>query len=478
MDLMFDTQKMNDKCGIFGIYANDDDIARWAYFGLFSLQHRGQQSAGISVSDGRKLTTYKENGLVSQVFNEKILSTLYGNAAIAHTRYSAQGANVERALQPVVETTQFGALALAYNGDIINAEELYEELSEKGIELDRENDTDLFISLMKLSGSDNIVDAISYAMGKIIGGYSCVLLTPDKLVAFRDPVGIRPLCLGLLNGNNYCFSSESCAFHTIGADLVREIMPGEVMIVDKDGLETYQYALNAKSALCIFEYVYVARPDTNMMGRSIHEARRRMGHQLQIENPIDGCDVVFGIPDTGIPAAIGLSEASGVRYAEGVIKNRYIYRTFIQPTQAMRDYGVKMKLIPIKETLEGKKVCMVEDSIVRGTTIQPVIKLLREAGATEVHVRIASPPYTYPCFYGIDTASQDDLIGSYMNVEEIREHIGADSLGYLSLDGLIKAVGVDKAGESLCTACLSGEYPINIPQKLKEKKFSKKYLGN
>ncbi|MBQ0105737.1 MAG: amidophosphoribosyltransferase [Armatimonadetes bacterium] len=472
----FHSNKLNDKCGIFGIYTDDEDVARWAYFGLFSLQHRGQQSAGISVTNGKRLKTYKESGLVSQVFNEKTLAQLKGNAAIAHTRYSAKDANVERACQPVVDETQFGVIALGYNGDIINAEQLYNELAEQGYVLDRYNDTDLFISLMKLSGKDNIIDAISYAMSRIVGGYSCILLTKDSVVAFRDPVGIRPLCMGILQDKYYCFSSESCAFHTIGAQLVREIMPGEVMIADKDGLHTYQYALTEKSALCIFEYVYIARPDTNMCGRSIHEARRRMGHELQKEHPITGCDVVFGIPDTGTPAAIGLSEASGVRYGEGVIKNRYIFRTFIQPTQEMREYGVKMKLLPITETIKGKKICMVEDSIVRGTTIKQVVKLFKEAGAAEVHVRIASPPYMYPCFYGIDTANQDHLVAAHKSIEEIRKDINADSLGYLSLEGLIKGVGVDDHGETLCHACLSGQQPIEVPKEILMKKLSKKYI--
>lgn len=471
----FHSKKLNDKCGIFGIYTNDEDVARWAYFGLFSLQHRGQQSAGISVTDGKRINTYKESGLVSQVFNEKTLSILHGNAAIAHTRYSAKDANVERACQPVVDETQFGVTAIGYNGDIINAEALYNELEENGYKLDRYNNTDLFLSLMKLSGKENIVDAISFAMSKIVGGYSCVLLTKDSVVAFKDPVGIRPLCVGILQDKYYCFASESCAFHTIGANLIRDILPGEVMIADKDGLHTYQYALTNRSALCIFEYVYIARPDTLMAGRSIHEARRRMGHELQKEHPIDGCDVVFGIPDTGTPAAIGLSEASGVKYGEGVIKNRYIFRTFIQPTQEMREYGVRMKLLPIMETIKGKKICMVEDSIVRGTTIKQVVKLFKEAGAAEVHVRIASPPYIYPCCYGIDTATQDNLIGAHMSVEEIRQYINADSLGYLSLEGLIRAVGTDDHGETMCHACLSGQQPIDLPKEILKAKLSKKY---
>lgn len=471
----FGENRINDKCGVFGIYSTCNDVARIAYFGLFSLQHRGQQSAGISVGDGKRITTYKENGLVSQVFNEKILATLHGNCAIAHTRYSAKDANVERACQPVVGETQFGTIALGYNGDIINADKLYAELEEQGIKLDRFNNTDLFIELLKLSKKDNIVDAISFAMDKIVGAYSCIMQTKDSVIAFKDPVGIRPLCLGKL-GDDYCFASESCAFYTIGAELIRDINPGEVMIADKNGIHTFQYALTNRSALCIFEYVYIARPDTVLAGRSIHEARRRMGHQLQIEHPIDGCDVVFGIPDTGTPAAIGLSEASGVRFGEGVIKNRYIFRTFIQPTQEMREYGVKMKLLPIMETVKGKKICMVEDSIVRGTTIKQVVKLFKDCGALEVHVRIASPPYKYPCFYGIDTTTQDDLVAAHMSVEEIRQHINADSLGYLSLEGLIKAVGIDENGETMCHACLSGEQPIQIPKDILEKKLSKSYL--
>ncbi|MFQ3548982.1 MAG: amidophosphoribosyltransferase [Armatimonadota bacterium] len=466
----FDKPEIQEECGVFGIHSSYGDAARTAFFGLFSLQHRGQESAGIAVSDGNKIKMHRDMGLVTQVFQEQTLVDLSGNLGIGHVRYSTTGSSVLRNVQPMKCECNYGPIALAHNGDLINAAVVRDEMLSQGISFETTNDSEVIIKIIANSCCCDIEDAICEAIKKIKGAYACIVLTLDKLIAFRDPHGIRPLCIGKINGgNDYVVASESCAIDTIGASSVREVKPGEMIIIDKNGMTSKQAVPFERNALCIFEYVYFARPDSRMNGVSIHEARRRMGHQLAIEHPITDADMVFPIPDTGIPAAIGLAEASKIPYAEGVIKNRYIHRTFIQPDQRMRDRGVRMKLTPLTEALIGKKVVMVEDSIVRGTTIGPTIKMIREAGAKEIHVRIASPPYKHPCFYGIDTANQNELIAAKLNVEEIRQYIGADSLGYLSLEGLVKAIGIDNC--NLCCACLDGKYPIEIPDEAKLSKY-------
>jgi len=461
--------EIQEECGVFGVYGSGEDVARIAFFGLFSLQHRGQESAGIAASDGSVVRMHRGMGLVTQVFQEENLQELKGHIAIGHTRYSTTGSSVLRNVQPMSCECVFGQLALAHNGDLINASELREEMQAEGIDFETTNDSEVIIKLIANSTACDIAGAIAEAMGRIRGAYCVLVMTEDKLIAFRDPLGIRPLSLGKLNGSHYVLASETCALNTIGAAFVREVEPGEIVVVTKDGIEEVQAIPVAKRALCIFEYVYFARPDSRMYGVSMHEARRRMGHELAREHPCPGAHVVFPIPDTGTPAAIGLAEASRIPFAEGVIKNRYIHRTFIQPDQRMRELGVRMKLTPLRETLAGRRVVMVEDSIVRGTTIGPTVKMIKEAGAVEVHVRIASPPYRHPCFFGIDTANQNELIASKLTVEEIRDYIGADSLGYLSLQGLIRAIGVKR--DKLCCACLDGRYPIDIPKEARLSKY-------
>ncbi|MCL5102576.1 MAG: amidophosphoribosyltransferase [Armatimonadetes bacterium] len=465
----FDRPEMAEECGVFGVCGSGEDVARIAFFGLFSLQHRGQESAGIAVSDGNIIRMHRDMGLVTQVFQEEVLSSLTGHIGIGHTRYSTTGSSILRNVQPMRCDCTFGEIALAHNGDLVNAGQIREELTAQGIEFETTNDSEVIIKLIAASGACNLEDAIADAMSKIRGAYAVLVMSEDKLIAFRDPFGIRPLSIGQLNGSHYVVASETCAFNTIGARYMREVEPGEMIIMDADGLRERQAIPTDGHALCIFEYVYFARPDSRMYGRTMHEARRRMGHELAKEHPCPGAHIVFPLPNTGTPAAIGLAEASRIPYAEGVIKNHYIHRTFIQPDQRMRELGVRMKLTPLKETLAGRRVVMVDDSIVRGTTSGPTIKMIRDAGAVEVHVRIASPPIKHPCFYGIDTANQNELIAAKLSIEEIRQYIGADSLGYLSLAGLIRAIGVKK--DKLCCACLDGKYPVDVSRQAKLSKF-------
>ena len=468
--IYIDRPEMAEECGVFGVYGcSGEDVSKLAFFGLFSLQHRGQESAGIAISDGKCVRMHRDMGLVTQVFHEKAMDGLSGHLGIGHTRYSTTGSSILRNVQPMMCDCDFGPVALAHNGDLINAGPLRQELLAAGIDLETTNDSEVIIKLIASSGESTIEDAVAYAIRKIRGAYSVLVMTRDKLIAFRDPNGIRPLSIGKLNGSHYMVASETCAFNTIGADFVRAVEPGEMIIIDENGMTERQAVPTAGNALCIFEFVYFARPDSRMYGKSIHEARRRMGHELAKEHPAPGAHIVFPLPNTGTPAAIGLAEASRIPYAEGVIKNHYIHRTFIQPDQRMREMGVKMKLTPLKESLAGRRVVMVDDSIVRGTTIGPTIKMIRDAGAVEVHVRVASPPIKHPCFYGIDTANQDELIAAKLNVEEIRKYIGADSLGYLSLGGLVRAVGVKK--DKLCCACLDGKYPIEVSKEAKLSKY-------
>lgn len=461
--------EIQEECGVVGIYAPGEETARLSYFGLFALQHRGQESAGIAVSDGGQIRVFKDMGLVTQVFKEGVLSELTGGLAIGHVRYSTTGSSILRNVQPIEAECKHGTFAIAHNGDLINAADIRTMLEAEGVEFETTNDSEVIVRLICHSKAETFEDAIVDAMEQIRGAYSVVILTKDKVIAIRDDHGIRPLCLGKLNGKGYVVASETCALNVLGADFVREVEPGEMIIINENGITERQAIPTVRHALCIFEFVYFARPDSAMYGKTIHEARRRMGHELAKEHPCPNAHIVFPIPDTGTPAAIGFAEASRTPYAEGVIKNRYIHRTFIQPDQRMRDLGVRMKMTPLRESLAGRRVVMVEDSIVRGTTIGPIIKMIREAGAAEVHVRIASPPYKFPCFYGIDTASQCDLIAAKLSIEETRQHIGADSLGYLSLSGLAKAIGVKK--DHFCRACLDGKYPTAIPDEAKLQKF-------
>jgi len=452
------------ECGVFGVFAPGMDVARLAYFGLFALQHRGQESAGIAVTDGRALTMHKGMGLVSQIFDEETLAGLRGHAAIGHNRYSTTGSSVIENAQPILSDSPEGPLAIGHNGNLVNTLELFSELSAAGVRMNSTNDTELLGRIIAQQRNVTIEQATLLMMDRCLGAYSLVMLAKNKLLGVRDPHGVRPLCLGQLDGKGYVLASETCAFNVIGAKFVRELQPGEVLVIDETGLRTFQHPRPEHSKFCIFEYVYLARPDSYLYDRSVHATRRRMGNLLAQEHAVQA-DIVIGVPLTGIPAAIGFSEASRIPYGEGLIQNRYIQRTFIQPSQQQRDLGVRMKLTPLREALAGKRVVVVEDSIVRGTTTRAIVGMIREAGAREVHMRISSPPYAWPCFYGIDTPNREELMASSRTPEQIGEYIGADSLGYLSLNNLVKAVGLPK--HSFCRACFDGKYPIEVPHAMK-----------
>jgi amidophosphoribosyltransferase len=464
-----DFDRPHDECGVFGIYAPGAQVARLTYFGLYALQHRGQESAGIAVSDGHVIRCHKQMGLVSQVFDEEILSRLPGWIGIGHTRYSTTGSSILCNAQPIVVDTPYGPIAVAHNGNIVNTRQLRQELEADGIRFESTNDSEVIARCIASLHRGDIVRAVRETMACVEGAYSVVVLTETQLLAFRDPNGIRPLCIGALNGTGHVISSETCALNVIGARFLREIEPGELIVIDHDGLTEYPALFPQRPAMCVFEFIYLARPDSNIYGRSLHAVRRRMGHELAAEHPVDA-HVVIPVPDTGIPAAIGFSEASRIPFGEGLIKNRYIGRTFIEPDQRMRELGVRMKLSALKENLAGRRVVMVDDSIVRGTTTGQIVRLIRDAGATQVHVRISSPPVKWPCFYGIDMADRKDLIAAKRQIEEIREHIGADSLGYLSTKGVLKAIGMPR--DKFCHACFTGDYPIQVPKDLRLSKFA------
>ena len=458
------SEGLPEECGVFGVYAPGDDVARLTYFGLFALQHRGQESAGIAVADGHTLKVHKRMGLVSQVFDEETLLGLQGHIAIGHTRYSTTGASNLANAQPLLEYHRGMPFALGHNGNLVNALELRRDLERLGFRFEGTSDSEIIAKLIASMDELDFERAVLAAAKRLQGAFSLVLLTPTQLLALRDPYGVRPLVIGKLNGSHWVIASETCALNPVGAVYVRDVEPGELVIVDDKGLHIVQWAEEIKPALCLFEFVYLARPDSHLYGRNVHMARRRMGQILAKEHPA-AADIVIPVPDTGIPAAIGYAEASGIPYAEGFIKNRYIHRTFIQPSQRQRELGVRIKLTPIREVLEGKRVVVVEDSIVRGTTTRAIVAMLREAGAKEIHVRVSSPPYRFPCFYGIDTCARSELIAAQLDVEEIRRYIGADSLGYLSLEGLLQAVGFETT--RFCRACFDGKYPIPIPEHLR-----------
>jgi amidophosphoribosyltransferase len=446
-------------CGVFGIHAPGRDVARLAHFGLLALQHRGQESAGIAVSDEGSLMVLREMGLVAQVFSEEKLRGLAGQAAIGHTRYSTTGATMWTNAQPSVQHGNRRAVAIGHNGNLTNTAELREELHAAGARLRSTSDTEAIAALIARDGRP-LDEAIATTMARLEGAYSIVLLSEGKLAGFRDPAGIRPLVLGRLD-DDWVLASESCAFDLLGAELEREVEPGEIVVIDGDGLRSVQALPRAgDGALCIFELIYFARPDSRMAGVELHGARVRMGEILARESPADA-DAVIPIPDSGIQAAIGFARESGIPYREGLIKNRYVGRTFIQPDQALREHGIRTKFNPLGE-VAGKRVVVVDDSIVRGSTTRKIVAMLFEAGATEVHVRISSPPIVSPCFYGIDMATQAELVAATRSVEEIRELLGATSLAYLSLDGLQEAT-TRPAGE-FCRACLTREYPTRLPE--------------
>jgi amidophosphoribosyltransferase len=446
-------------CGVFGIRAPDRDVARLTSFGLHALQHRGQESAGIAVSDKGRLTVLRELGLVTQAFTEERLQGLRGEVAIGHTRYSTTGSSQWENAQPLIQHGRARTVALGHNGNLVNATELRGALDAEGVRLSSTSDTELIAALIA-SDPAPLEEAVAGAMARLEGAYSVTALAEGKLLAFRDPHGFRPLCLGRL-GEDWVVASETCALDLLGAVHEREVEPGELVVVDEAGLRSVQAVPRADAgALCIFEFFYLARPDSRLDDVEVHGARVRMGERLAHEAPVEA-DLVLPIPDSGTPAAIGFSRASGIPFSEGLIKNRYVGRTFIQPEQSLRQQGVRLKFNPLDE-LAGKRVVVVDDSIVRGNTTQQLVAMLFDTGATEVHVRISSPPVIGPCFYGIDLADEDDLIAANRTVDEVREHIGATSLAYLSLEGLEESTR--RPPSSLCRACLTGEYPTRIPE--------------
>lgn len=470
-DLLLDGDTPNEECGIFGVYAPGEDAARMTFFGLFALQHRGQESAGMAVSDGKQVRMHKDMGLVTHIFNEDTLANLPGHMAIGHTRYSTTGSSVLRNAQPLQCCLHTGTVAVAHNGNLINTEELRTEMEARGIPFDTTNDSEVIARLIaEQRDVPSIADAVRAMMRQVKGAYSLAILTENELIGVRDPNGVRPLCLGRIGTNKWVLASETCALDVVGATFVRELAPGEVVVIDDTGVRRVAGVPMAGESLCMLEMIYFARPDSVMYGNSLHAARRRMGAELAHEHPAADADIVIPVPDSGTPAALGFAEAAGIPFAEGLIKNRYIQRTFIQPDQRMRDLGVRMKLTPIREALQGKKIVMVDDSIVRGTTTGKVVRLLLDAGAKEVHVRISAPPVRFPCFYGIDMATQDQLIAAKHTEEEICRHIGATSLGFLSKAGLSRALSVPN--ENFCLACFTGEYPIEIPPHVKVSKFA------
>jgi amidophosphoribosyltransferase len=449
-------------CGIFGIHAPERDIARLSYFGLFALQHRGQESAGIAVSDGDRLTVLRDMGLVTQVFSEQKLRGLRGQVAIGHSRYSTTGSTHWANAQPIVQHGSERTVALGHNGNLTNTSELREELVEEGVRLHSTSDTEVIAALIARDERP-LEEAVAATMARIEGAFSAVLLSEGKLVGFRDPDGIRPLVLGRLE-DDWLLASESCAFDLLGAEVVRELGPGELVVVDGERCESIQ-AVEPKNggALCIFEFIYFARPDSKLRGVELHGARVRMGEHLAAEAPVEA-DLVMAVPDSGTPAAIGFARASGIPFAEGLIKNRYVGRTFIQPDPALREHGIKSKFNPLGE-VAGQRVVVVDDSIVRGSTTRQIVSMLFEAGATEVHVRISSPPIVSPCFYGIDMADEDDLVAAGRSVEEVRDLLGATTLAYLSLDGLQDATR--RPENTFCRACPTRSYPTRIPEDLR-----------
>lgn len=473
-ELTDELDRPREACGIFGIYAPGRDVARLAFFGLYALQHRGQESAGISTCDGRAAYMYKAMGLVSQVFNEDNLRPLKGHLAIGHNRYSTTGSSHVRNVQPYLIDTIYGPLGVAHNGNLTNALELRYRLLERGVGLSSTTDSEVITQVLasppEVWGNGHVAEdngdrweARIRALMKVAeGAYSLTILTRNAVYAVRDPNGLRPLCLGELDGG-YVVASESCALQTIGAHYLREIEPGEIVRLDSEGVSSVIGHPPRRKALCSFEYVYFARPDSMLDGQIIHEVRQRLGRQLAREAPANA-DIVVPVPDSSMPAAIGYSRESGLPYTEGLIKNRYIGRTFIQPDDDLRKVGVQLKYNPLPSNLEGKRVVLIDDSIVRGNSAGPLVQLIRSGGATEVHMRVSSPPVRHPCFMGVDMATYKQLIAHQMSIQNIREAIGADSLAYLSLEGMMACIGESIKTESgHCNACFSGEYPIPIP---------------
>ena len=444
-----------DECGVFGVYAPGRDVARLSYFALYALQHRGQESAGIASCEGGHITTLRETGLVSQVFDEEKLRALEGDMAIGHVRYSTTGGGSWENTQPVWRDDG-REVALAHNGNLTNAVELYNELRERGLRFRGTSDSEIMAALLSVEEAKPIENAVAAVMPRLRGAYSTVVMTKRAVVAFRDPHGVRPLALGKL-GDRFVIASESCAFDIIGAELVREVEPGELISLTEDGIETRQVVAADRTAHCVFEHIYFSRPDSRLEGRVLQRARGRMGENLWREAPVEA-DLVISVPDSGNPAANGFARASGIPQDDGLIKNRYVARTFIQPGQELRKRGLRMKFNPLPEIIAGKRVVVVDDSIVRGNTTRQIVSILKDAGAREVHLRISSPPIRHPCHYGIDMSTREEMVAHGRSVEEIAAELGADSLAYLSMEAVYQAIGVPAANH--CDACFTGHYPL------------------
>jgi amidophosphoribosyltransferase len=451
------SDKFHDECGLFGVF-DHAEAANVTYLGLYALQHRGQESAGIAASDGHAFHVEKAMGWVADVFGRERLKRLPGHRAIGHVRYSTAGSSSLRNAQPISANTAHGPVAIAHNGNLVNAEELRQELERDGAVFQSSSDTEVILHLLARAEGVTLADQLAGALTRVRGAYTLLLLTPEQVIAVRDPSGFRPLTLGQL-GNTWLLASETCALDLMEARMVRDVEPGEILVIDEHGLTSLRPFRPAPSLQCVFEYVYFARPDSVLWGRNVHRVRKAMGHQLAREHPVEA-DLVIPVPDSGVGAALGFAEESGIAYESGLVRNHYVGRTFIEPSQGIRHFGVKIKLNPNREVLEGRRVVVVDDSIVRGTTSRKIVKMVRSAGAREVHMRISSPPIQWPCYYGIDTPTRKELIGSSHRVHEIQRYLGADTLGYLSLDGMLKATG--SAPEQFCHACFTGQYKVGF----------------
>ncbi|RSM66706.1 amidophosphoribosyltransferase [Amycolatopsis sp. WAC 01376] len=455
-----------EECGVFGVWAPGEEVAKLTYYGLYALQHRGQEAAGISVSDGSQIVVFKDLGLVSQVFDEQVLQSLQGHIAVGHCRYSTTGATIWENAQPIFRTTATGSgLSFAHNGNLVNTAELRDRTVEAGLKphaglTGSSSDSDLVCGLLAANAADKGIEAAALELLPTLKGAFCLVFADEStLYAARDPHGVHPLVLGRLE-RGWVVASETAALDICGASFVREVEPGELIAINAEGLRSSRFA-NPEPKGCVFEYVYLARPDTSIAGRSVHATRVEIGRKLAVEHPADA-DLVMPVPESGTPAAIGYAQGSGIPYGTGLVKNAYVGRTFIQPSQTIRQLGIRLKLNPLRDVIRGKRLVVVDDSIVRGNTQRALVRMLREAGALEVHVRIASPPVRWPCFYGIDFASRAELVANGVDLDGIRRSIGADTLGYISLDGLVAASEQPKS--RLCTACFSGEYPIALPE--------------
>jgi amidophosphoribosyltransferase len=463
-------------CGIFGIHSHDVDVANLTYFGLFALQHRGQESAGIAVGDGARVRVHRDMGLVAQVFSPAVMADLKGVVAIGHTRYSTTGASRAENAHPLPFCHPLlGQGAIAHNGNLINSNAIRRELEEAGAEFESGLDTEVMARLIEHTHGTSWDEVIKRAFARVIGAFSCAVITADSVIALRDPYGFRPLCLGFITGGGtgqpaHVVASETCALDTVNARFVRDVQPGEMVIMDAHGVQSIRFQEGSRHAMCVFEFIYFARPDSILKNCELEEARLRMGRELAAEAPVDA-DMVIPLPDSGTPAAIGYAEAAGIPFREGLTKSRYINRTFIQPDQSLREAGVLLKLNPLRRSIAGKRVIAVDDSIVRGTTSRRIIDVLRRAGAREVHLRVSSPPMRFPCFMGVDIGSSKQLVAANRSVDEVRQFIGADSLAYLSIPGLMRAVGAGTIDE-FCRACFDGSYPVPVPQQLEMDKMA------